>query len=371
MNNRILILSDVNSSHTQKWCIALSLSGHNIGIFSLTSSKDAWHEKYQNIKIFYGASFSDNLFYSSSINKLKYLTTLSQLKGIIREFNPSILHAHYATSYGLLGALTGFHPFLISAWGTDIMEFPYKSWFHRWIIKYNFKKCDQILATSNVLANHAKKFTRKKIKNIPFGVELQKFVQKKVESIFSKNDVVIGVVKSMEEIYGIDLVIKAFEILTNKYPNLNLKLLLVGSGSRAEEYKQLVKKLNIESKTIFTGRISHDQLANYYNMIDIFVNFSHNESFGVSVLEASSCELAVVVSKVGGLMEVVEENKTGLFVEAGNINSLCNALERLIHSVELRNKMGKAGREFVKKNYDWSISVREMKNVYNTFLKLD
>lgn len=369
MSKRILILSDINSAHTQKWCVALAQNGFNIGVFSLTFPNNKWYEGYENISVFCPIRFKKEIFHSSAITKLKYLKTVPTLKKVIREFAPDIVHAHYATSYGLIGAVAGFHPYLISAWGSDLMDFPYKNGINFRLLKHILKKADRILATSKILADHVEKFTSKEVDIIPFGVDLKKFAPNETKSIFSKNDMVIGVVKSMEEIYAIDTVIKTFFQLNNKYPNSNLKLLLAGSGSRDEEYKQLVNKLHIKSKTVFTGRILYEDVVNYYNMIDIFVNVSYNESFGVSVLEASACELPVVVSKIGGLIEVVEENKTGLFVEAGSISSLCDALEKLIYDTELRSKMGKAGREFVSKNYDWKKSVLEMESIYRTFLK--
>ncbi len=362
---KILILSNINSPHTQKWCSALAQAGYNIGIFTLSFPNDSWYESFANIQIFCPVRFEDKTFRSSAASKLKYLKAVPALKNVIREFAPEIVHAHYATSYGLIGALTGFHPYIISAWGSDLMAFPYKSIFHKKILKYIFTKADEILATSKTLASYAKNITSKEIGIIPFGVDTEKFKPGKRDSIFEPDSIVIGSIKSLEKIYGIDILINAFEKVHSKQPQLNLILLLVGSGSRETEYRQLVEKSHLNKLTIFTGRIPHNELVKYYNMIDIFVNVSYNESFGVSVLEASACEIPVIVSRVGGLTEVVEENKTGFLIEPVNVNELVTALEKMILNSNLRIEMGKAGREFVKANYEWNKSLSEMKNVYS------
>ena len=59
---------------------------------------------------------------------MKFVGTL---KTAIAQFKPDVVHAHYATSYGLIGALSGFHPFVISAWGTDVMKFPQKNFINK------------------------------------------------------------------------------------------------------------------------------------------------------------------------------------------------------------------------------------------------
>ncbi len=81
--------------------------------------------------------------------------------------------------------------------------------------------------------------------------------------------------------------------------------------------------------------------------------FLYVESFGVSVLESSACEKPVVVSKVGGLPEVVKDGITGIIVEPHNIQATAVAIEKLVLDVNLRKQFGKQGREMVKGKYDW------------------
>ncbi len=365
---RILILADINSAHTQKWSISLAQAGFDIGIFTLSFPDNQWYENFENISVFCPFRFSKQTFHSSSLSKIKYLKAVPGLKKIIQKFNPDILHAHYATSYGLIGALTDFHPYLISAWGSDLMDFPQKNIINSKLIKYIFNKAGRILATSKTLAIYAEKFSSKHIDIIPFGVDTNKFGPMKVNNLFETGCIVIGAVKSMEAIYGIDILIKAFAELNLKMPENNLKLLLVGSGSKEMEYRQLVKDFQLEEKAFFTGRIPHNELPKYYNMMDIFVNISYNESFGVSVLEASACEKPVIATAVGGLNEVVVENVTGCFVKPGDISASADAIEKFILNPELRYQYGKEGRKMVEQKYSWNENVREQIQIYNSLI---
>jgi glycosyltransferase involved in cell wall biosynthesis len=366
---RILILSDINSAHTQKWCVALAKAGLSIGVFTLSFPKVNWYESFENISVFCPVRFEEQTFRSSAITKLKYLNAVPALKKIINEFAPDAVHAHYATSYGLIGALAGFHPYIISAWGSDLMDFPENSFLKSQLIKYIFKKTDKILVTSKVLSTHAEKFSSKKIDIIPFGVDTNKFKPMEVQSVFKNDCIVIGTVKSMEQIYGIDILIRAFAQLNRKFPTLNLRLLLVGSGSRENEYKELVSNLNIKKQTFFAGRIQHNDLVSYYNMMDIFVNISRNESFGVSVLEASACEKPVVVTSVGGLPEVAEDMVTGLLVPPSDTEAVVRAMEKLVNDKNLRLTLGVNGRKKVMQEYEFSKCLAKQIEIYNDVIE--
>jgi len=124
----------------------------------------------------------------------------------------------------------------------------------------------------------------------------------------------------------------------------------------------------IDANTVFTGKVSHSEVSEYHNVMDIEVYLSDFESFGVSVIEASACEKPVVVSDVGGLPEVVEHNKTGIIVPQKNPQQAALAIGHLIQNKELRVRLGKAGRVKVGKQYNWDENVRQMIKLYETIV---
>jgi len=133
--------------------------------------------------------------------------------------------------------------------------------------------------------------------------------------------------------------------------------------------KDYAAKKGISDKTIFTGLVPFSKVPFYQNMIDIAVFPSVSESFGVSVIEASACEIPVIVSNTGGLPEVVEDELTGLIFPSKDVEKLFSKLELLIFNVELREKMGKAGRERVMKHFNWDDNLEHMVNSYNQILR--
>lgn len=361
---RVLLLSDAHSIHTIKWARGLSEKGIDIGIFSLNRLADNPYKGYENISVFY---FQDDNCHdlNSGFKKLSYLKSISYVNRVIKKFKPDIIHAHYASSYGLIGALIGFHPYIISVWGSDVYEFPNKSFLHKAVLKFNLKHADRILSTSHAMANETRKFTKKDIEVIPFGIDLDVFKPMKVVSIFKEEDIVIGTVKSLEEKYGIEYLIRAFAIVKERNIDLPIKLLIVGGGSLERHFKHVTKQLGIEKDTIFTGPVSHNEVPFYDNMLSVSVFVSKSESFGVAVIEACACGIPVIVSNVGGLPEVVDDGISGIIVPPNDIRSTAHAIENLVLNRKLANTMGEHGRKKVKLLYDWKYNIELMMSIYN------
>lgn len=362
---RILLLADSNSPHTLRWAKSIRNCGHTVGIFSLHTPDPELYNDAPDINLFsLNASRELQTKEETNISKLIYLRASKKVKHAIKEFKPDIVHSHYASSYGFVGALSGFHPYLISLWGGDVFSFPNKSVLYRQILKFSLSKADKVLSTSEVMRKEAKKFTDSEVMLTPFGIDVERFAPREVKSFFQSDDIVIGTIKTFEKHYGVDFLIDAFSLVKKKYPDKSLKLLLVGKGTQREFLEEKVKRLGIENDTFFTGYINHSDVQNYHNMIDIYVAMSLTESFGVAVLEASACGKPVVVSNVGGLPEVVEHEKTGFIVEKANSKKLAEALGKLICNPELMIGMGNEGRNKVIKEYNWKESVKKMISIY-------
>jgi glycosyltransferase involved in cell wall biosynthesis len=374
---RVLLLSDANSSHTQKWVFSLAENGMEIGLFSLGELNTASYKNKKNITVFCGEALRKNNFYNAEILKISYLSALPALKRAIKEFKPDIIHAHYATSYGLLGALSKYRPLIISVWGSDVYDFPNKSFLHKSLLKYNLGHADVILSTSKVMAAETTKYTSKDIVVTPFGIDVNAYkpsisqLATGISIPFKSTDFIVGTIKALESKYGIEFLVKAFCQVIKHYPEKKAKLLIVGKGTLADKLKLLVKDLNIEPDVCFTGYIEHEKKPAIHNIfqIEVFPSISESESFGVSVLEASACAKPVIASKIGGLAEVIEEGVTGILVPPANVEKLAEAIEKLLLDEELRKDMGAKGRARVEQIYNWDDCVKQMVGIYKKVLK--
>lgn len=358
---KLLLLSDTYSEHTEKWALGLAENGFQIGIFSFNKSSYPWYE-HPNITIFFEPDKKINA--ESNLTKLAYFKYVTVLKKIIKQFKPDVLHAHYATSYGLVGALSGFHPFIISAWGTDVMRFPQKNFVAKSILKYNFKQANVLCATSETIKEYIQQISVKEVNVIPFGVDCEVFKKKEVASIYTKDNFVVGSIKPLESIYHIDVLIKSFSIIYKAKPNA--RLLIIGEGSEQTTLEKLVKELEIQDVVVFTGRIPFNAISDYFNQLNVLVNISAYESFGVSVIEAMACEVPVIVSDTGGLKEIVSNDSLGIKVPVADEAATTQALDQLIQSPSKCSELGRNGRQLVLEKYSWELNLQQMISIYKS-----
>ncbi len=347
---KILYLAHSGSPHTQKWVRHFVKRGDEVHVASLfdTSIEGAIIHPFRR----------------PTKTKLDYFANLGLVKKLTRELKPDILHAHYATSYGYLGARSNFHPFVITVWGSDVLDFP-KTFLNRGFLRRNLAKADAVTAASRHLAEATDRYLPEGMKTVlsPFGIDMETFRPAEKNQ---KQSVTVGIVKSLEPVYGHEYLLRAF---AKASADSDTRLLIVGGGSLRTSLEKLAKDLRIISKVEFAGPVPHREVPTYFNKIDILVNPSLRESFGVSVLETSACERPVIVSNIGGLPEVVQDGVTGFLVPPRDVEALAEKLQLLIKDAGLRQRMGKAGREFVKKNYDWNENAKIMEELYDSLVK--
>lgn len=358
---KICYLADINSAHTHKWLNYFIGKGYDIHVISLGNGQ------YEGVTV-HTLDVSDNIMKKSSDkNKLQYFKKIKRVKELISEIKPDILHAHYATSYGLLGALANYHPYIISVWGSDVYDFPIKSPIHKMMVKYNLKKADYIFSTSNVMKEETKKYTNKKIEVTPFGVDINKFVP----NIIEKDEVIIGTIKTLEEKYGIQYLVKAFKNVKDKNKDMNLKLRIGGRGSQEEYLKNLCRELKIENDVTFLGFVKPNDVIKEFQNFDIavFPSTLDSESFGVAAVEAEACETPIVISDVGGLMESTKPGVTSLVAKKADVEDLTQKIDKLVRDEELRKTMGKAARKFVEENYSLEDNFNYVDNLYKEIVK--
>ena len=363
---KIIMLGNPAEPHIIKWVNALVSRNIQILLFSLNPAARNNYLNRENLQ-FADCGFSSGLIMSKAGNvlKTKYLQALPLLRKAIRQFQPDILHAHYASGYGFLGLLSGFHPFLVSAWGSDVLRFPNISFLHRKMIQHVLKRADILLSTSHYMAGVIRQLSDRNPVVIPFGIDPDVFFNNS-PSQSAHQPLVIGTIKNLKPLYGIDTLIQAFAKVVQSLPRHDIQLMIIGEGYERKRLAELTQNLHIMDKVRFVGFVPYAEVANYHNQLDIFVTLSLSESFGVSVLEASACERPVLVSDAGGLKEVVLPGITGLMVPAGNIAQAACALEKLVLDPRLRESMGKKGRNFVQANYSLNTHVNKMVEVYKT-----
>jgi glycosyltransferase involved in cell wall biosynthesis len=362
---KIVLLAGASSIHTIRWANGLSGAGHELHVITQQPAIDP-----------FDPAVTVHQFPFRGV--LGYFTMLPKVRKLLREIQPDIVNAHYASGYGTTARLVGYHPWILSVWGSDIYDFPHKSYLHEWLVKKNLRSADQVASTSYCMADETRTLTPE-LTNIaitPFGVDLTVYKELKPVPPLQKAKLVIGTVKTMMPKYGIDTLIEAYALLVKNLqanPEVNapvLELRLVGGGEQTPELQALAKRLGIADSVDFVGRVPHTDVPQELVKLDIYVALSRldSESFGVAIIEAGAAGRPVVVSDAGGLPEVTVDGETGFVVPRENPQAAADALEKLVLDVELRHRMGTAGQQHVAKHYSWDVCIKTMLDVYQNTL---
>jgi len=182
----------------------------------------------------------------------------------------------------------------------------------------------------------------------------------------SQNKVILYVGRFTYE-KGVSHLIHALPKISSNYPNT--VLVLIGSGPLLKYYYKLAKQLGVLSQLRIVENIPHSELNSYYNAADIFVLPSYREPFGIVVAEAMACQLPVIASNKGGIPEIVKNGKSGILVPIKDSESITNAINILFADKNLREKMGRFGREIVLKNFTWGIATKRILAQYEDIIK--
>ncbi|MDM1765538.1 MULTISPECIES: glycosyltransferase [unclassified Acinetobacter] len=358
---KIVLLSGASSIHTIRWSNALANKNVDVHLISQHEPLEDLNPKVKFYKLPYKGM-------------LGYYIHASKVRKLISIIKPDLVNVHYASGYATLARLAKCYPTILSVWGSDVYDFPMKSFLHKSVVVKNLKYADRVASTSLAMAEQTNSLLSKKLDNIaitPFGVDFSQFqdIHYKLDS----NEILIGTIKGLEDKYGIDILIKAFALLTERLEKQKSErqifLEIVGEGPKENHLKALVKELNLEDKIKFSGRIEHKFVPKKLETFDIFAALSRVESFGVAVVEAHAARRPVIVSNVGGLPEVVTNGINGFVVECEDINNTCDMLEKLVIDYSLRKSMGDAGFQNALEKYSWNVNVDMMINLYSETLK--
>jgi glycosyltransferase involved in cell wall biosynthesis len=218
-----------------------------------------------------------------------------------------------------------------------------------------------------------------KVRVIPAGVDLASFTPRPDGAAFREitgiKDPFILYAGRIAVNKGLDHLIRAFARMRRReLPKIEgmegLKLVLIGGdhGMR-ESLERVAEKEGVASRVIFTGHIESDRIfRSAYGACELLALPSDYEAFGLVLVEAMACGKPCVASRVGGVPEVVDEGRTGLLVDFGDVQGLARALTEVLADGTKAKAMGAAGRKRVEERFTWDIVTEQIERVYREVL---
>ena len=300
---------------------------------------------------------------------------LFQFKRLIRNINPDIIHAHQIMDSTLLGAVSGFRPFVVTPFGSDVLVAPKTSKVSRWMVKYVLERADLIASD----ADHIKKPLTKlgadpqKFQLICFGVDTQEFKPGQRDERFREklgilNSPTIISLRRLEPIGDVESLITAVPLVLKEVPEA--KFLLVQRGSQEAKLKQLAKSLGVSDSVKFTGLVPVNEIPRYLASADICVSTSLSDAgLGASTAEAMACGLPVVITDFGDNRKWVQDGVNGFIIPMRAPEILASKIIHLLKDKETRKRFGEINRKIIVERNDREKEMGKMAKLYEELIE--
>lgn len=360
---RICYIS-TKSIHTRRWVEYFVEKGHEVHLIT---------PEYDNIE---GVKTYE---VNPKASKLSPLFKAIIIRNLVKKIKPDILHAHQVVPFGLYGTLSGFRPFVVSAWGSDALTFP-KSSISKWMVRFVLNKADLITTTAEFMGSYlCKEFKlpESKIVRIPWGIDLMIFYrncQEETEKLRNKmkieeNSLVILSNRSLAANYNIQMIMDAIPYTTKKYPNAVFVFIRgYGSSELEDEMKLKAEKMDVINNVHFISKVvTPKEMAIYLNMADVFISIPKTDQFGSSIMEGMACGVIPIVSNIKVYNQYLTDGINAFFVDPENPKEIAERIIYCIEHPELKEKFFTINKRIIEEKEDWNKNAKKMEELYENF----
>lgn len=348
----ICYLSDAPTIHTQRWAQAFARRGHKVSVISFRPYEIEGVDVIQVGGV-------------RSLTAVNYLIQAPRIRQIINELHVDILHAHYCTSYGFIGAFSNKHPLVVTAWGSDILVSPEESILYRLLIRWVFNRADLVTSMADHMTKHIlrrKYVDSEKIITIPFGIDINEFNPSYRQNINDRSGLLVLSTRRLDRICDIPTFIKAVPIVLKKVPEA--KFIVASDGPLRQELEAMVTEFNLSKSLTFTGWIPQKDLPRLLADSDIVVSTAISDGNNVSLNEAMACGAFPIATDIPANREWLNHKENGLLFSPGDSTSLAKNIICALQNPELRNKAAQINWEIVQKRASWQSIVKIMEQHY-------
>ena len=283
----------------------------------------------------------------------------------LRQHRFNLIHAHWLIPQGLAAFLAcrlikSCPPLLCTSHGGDLfgLQGTLLNKLKRLVLTHSAA----VTVVSRAMLDEVSKIDAndRRVHVIPMGVDFQtRFVPSKKK----KQNIPLLFVGRLVKKKGVRYLIDSLPLILEKHPQVHL--VIAGDGPEKDDLKSRCINLGISNHVRFLGAVKNELLPELYHTSDVVVFPSvvaedgDQEGFGLVLVEAMGCECATVTTDLPAMQDIIANGKTGLVVPQKNIRELAEKIICLLDDPKLRRSLGREGRRFVLKNYDWNIIAKQ------------
>ena len=320
-------------------------------------------------------------FISSVLYHLEYI---SQIAVAARLKNADLVHIHNFSQFVPVVRMVNPHAKIVLH-----MHSEWLSQLDRNLVRSRLKETNLIIGCSHHVTGAIRSSFPEyahKCHTLHNGVDLDAFPEV-IPSRTANRQPQIAFLGRLSPEKGVHVLMDAYKIVRQKLPDVRIKLIGSGGSLPLEFLVQLSDDPKVQAlenlydqdyvtflqeqiptgashDVLFTGPVPHHEVGEQLRDVDVLVNPSFSEAFGMSLVEAMAMNIPVVASHVGGMQEILIEGQTGLFVPAGDAHELAKAILMILETDSLPTGPSRKAREIVKQYYSWEHIAKNLIKMY-------
>ena len=360
---KICYIAEGASIHTQRWLNYFAAKGHEVHLI-YWQARPGYHE---NVRIHLLKRFALKIW--PVTRYFSFLQWIFQIRKMVKEIKPDILDAHFVIDNGLLAACSGFHPFIVTAWGSDVLIFPRRNFIWRIVAKYVLKRADRVICDSEVVKTGLLSLGTKpdKIVKVYNGINTSQFSPQRADEALKNKLGIAGFptvisIRHLRPLYNVTMLVKAIPLVLKQAPQA--RFIIAGDGVQRGYLENLAATLGVAPNVRFIGYMLHDELPGYLASSDVYVTTSRSDSSSQSLQEAMACELAPVVTDLPANREWIKDGENGFIVPQDDHQALADRIVFLIKNSETRAKFGKINRKLIEDNAEYEKEMEKVERLY-------
>lgn len=298
--------------------------------------------------------------------------TLAQMTRALRDFKPDVVYVHFLSINALyvllLHYIMHFH-LIASARGNDIQGIPSRSRVQRWMLTRLFRRADAILFCSSFVQSDASPFLRGVSSRTYVGVVGDGFNLDEFQNhvMYRHRAPYLLAMGRLVHKKGFDLLIHAFSKVKSEFPRL--ELLIAGDGDERDALERLIAELGLRDRVTLLGFADRGKTIALFLGCEFFVLSSRVEPFGIVVLEAMASHKAVLATRSGGVVDLVQDGVNGLLVEP-TADALAAGMREMLANLELTRSMSAHAYTTIQ-HWTWENVTRQYLGIFEHVVQSD
>lgn len=347
---KLLYIADANSIHTQRWVNPFVAQGEQVHIVAYKPVQRAWP----------GTTVID-LTRLYNAPKVRFLVWGIWLWRYVRQVWPDIVHAQQIQAAGWLGFMADYHPFVISAWGSDLLIEPHKSPLRRALLQLVLRRCDRLTVPSALLYRAARELgmPEHKLALIPWGIDTTVFRPEPDDRTVTRQELgippgahVVFCPRAVAPVYNLDVVVAAIQLMKVARPDVRLLFLRYNAEpTYLARLQAQIEAAGISSQVLWLPPQPEPAgMARLYRMADVMVSVPSQEGYGLSVYEAMACGCPTVISDLPLFAGALADGAQTIKAPLGDAAATAAALQRVLQDATLAARLRQAGLELVQQH---------------------